>query len=245
MIEQKLIVGRFIELNTPVPVNAAYAAPAGFQPLNRIVLHIEQSESEAKPSTPSNPLPGFNPSLTQKAEIFAKQTAEKIQNQFDRQRTSGTGLGAVAKAHRNFLWQEWIPGLVSEVEMAGVDVLTGPMSGCWIMSYVRNNTRYVGHVGTDNLPTTANSIAAKAAWNAYVAGAAPGSFSGFNPFNDPWAGPVPQQLPGESARKTFALVTALNVFHTVICYPQTNKPTRIRIAGIQTNNPTLPANGLI
>jgi len=31
---------------------------------------------------------------------------------------------------------------------------------------------------------------------------------------------------------TTALVTAAGTFHTIIAYPQTNKPTRIRIAGM-------------
>ncbi len=245
MIEQKLIVGRYIELNTPPPTNAGYAAPHGFRPLNRLILHIDQSESQAKPVTPNNPQPGFNPTFPKKVHIFAQQTGEKVLSQFDRQRTSATGVGALAKIHRNFLWQEWVPGVVSEVEMNGMDVLTGPMSGCWIMSYLRNGNTYVGHVGTDMDSTTANSIAAKAAWNAYALAAAPGSFTGFNPFNDPWVGPVPQQLPGESTRKTFALVTSANSFHTIICYPQTHKPNRIRIAGIQPNVSTLAANGQI
>jgi hypothetical protein len=72
------------------------------------------------------------------------------------------------------------------------------------------------------------------------------AYSGFNPFNDPWAGgPVPLGQPGESARKTFALVTAAGTFHTVIAYPQVNKPTRIRIAGIQQNFSSLAQNGQI
>jgi hypothetical protein len=186
MIEQKLIVGRYLELNTPAP---AFAGPAvaGFQEVN-----------------------------------------------------------AVVKTHRNFVWLEWLPGFVSEVQPGGMDVLTGPMSGCWITSYLRGVVHYIGHVGTENLPTSANSIAARNAWNAFAAGVPIGAYSGFNPFNDPWiGGPVPAGLPGESARKTFALVTAAGTFHTVIAYPQLNKPTRIRIAGIQQNFSSLPQNGQI
>ena len=245
MIERKLIVGRYLELNTPQPVMAG-AAVNGFQEVNRIVLHIEESESSAAPVAPLNPRPGFNPTVAQRAQIGFQRAGEHIASQFDRQRTSATGVGAVAKAHRNFVWLEWLPGLVSEVQPVGMDVLTGPMSGCWITAYLRNGVHYIGHVGTENLPTSANSIAARTAWNRFAASVPMGAYSGFNPFNDPWTnGPMPQGLPGESARKTFALVTAAGDFYTVITYPQTNKPTRVRIAGIQQNRSSLPADGQI
>jgi hypothetical protein len=245
MIEQKLIVGRYIELQTPAPANALTPMPAGFQLLNRFVLHIEQSKSSASPVAPPNPLVGFNPTLGQSVQILAQRAGQHIESQFDRQRVSGTAAGAVAKAHRNFVWLEWLAGLVSAVEPNGVDVLTGPMSGCWIMSFLYNGTRYVGHVGTDMTPTTANSIAAKAAWNNFatgaVAGGGPGAvITGFNPFND-WVLPYPAGLPGEANLKMFALVTAANTFHSVATFPQLNKIHRLRIAGIQNLPSSIPA----
>jgi hypothetical protein len=245
MIETKLIVGRYLELNTPPPALAGPAV-AGFQEVNPVVLHIAESESSAAPLPAHNPVQGFNPTLKQQVAIGAQRAGQYIGSQFDRQRTSATGLGAVAKVHRNFIWLEWMPGFVSEVQPGGMDVLTGPMSGCWIMSYLKGGVHYIGHVGTENLPTTANSIAARNAWNTFAAAQPMTAYSGFNPFNDPWAGgPVPLGVPGESARKTFALVTAAGTFHTVIAYPQANKPTRIRIAGIQQNFSSLPQNGQI
>jgi hypothetical protein len=245
MIEQKLIVGRYLELVTPAPVNAGPAV-LGFQELNRVVLHIAESESSAAPVAPPNPRPGFNPTLRQRAAIGLQRAGQQIESQFDRQRTSTTGVGAVAKAHRNFAWLEWLPGFVSEVRPAGLDVLTGPMSGCWITAYLKGGVHYIGHVGTDMLHNTPNSIAARNAWNTFAAGVPMGAYSGFNPFNDPWIGaPVPGPMAGEAARKTFALVTAAGTFHTIIAYPQVNKPTRIRIAGIQQNRSSLPANGQI
>jgi hypothetical protein len=244
MIEQKLIVGRYLELITPAPVNAGPAL-LGFQELNRVVLHIAESESSAAPVTPNNPMPGFNPTFQQKVEIGLQRAGEQIKSQFDRQRVSTTGVGQVAKGHRNFVWLEWLGGVVSEVRPNGMDVFTGPMSGCWIMSYQRNGVQYIGHVGTVNEHAHADSVAARTAWNNFGAGVPNGACSGFNPFNDPWVGSVPGQLPGEAARKTFALVTTAGTFHTVITYPQVHKPTRIRIAGIQQNASSLPANGQI
>jgi len=244
MIEQKLIVGRYIELNTPPPVLAGPAV-LGFQEVNRVVLHIDESSSSSAPVTPNNPVPGFNPSFKQQVQIGLQRTGEKIQSQFDRQRVSTTGVGQVAKVHRNFVWLEWLGGVVSEVQPTGTDVLTGPMSGCWITAYLRGGVHYIGHVGTVMDPAHPDSIAARTAWNNFAAGVPMGAYSGFNPFNDPWVGVVPGPLPGEAARKTFALVSSAGNFYTIITYPQANKPTRIRIAGIQQNVSSLPQNGQI
>jgi len=244
MIEQKLIVGRYIELDTPQPV---FAGPAvnGFREQIAVILHIDQSESLAAPVTNNPTLPGFNPTIKQQIAIGAQKAGEQIKSQFDRQRVSATAVGMVAKAHRNFVWLEWVGGIVNEVQPNGMDVLTGPMSGCWIMSYQRGGVSCVGHVGTVMEHGSADSIAARNAWNAFAASVPTPPFSGFNPFNDPWVGALPAQEPGELPRKTFALVTGAGTFHTVIAYPQAKKPTRIRIAGIQQNPATLPANGQI
>jgi hypothetical protein len=240
MIEQKLIVGRYIELNNPTPTWVGPAA-AGFREQNRIVMHIAESESSAAP-TPSFNFP--NASLGTKIQLGMQKTAADIKSQFARQRVSTTGVGAVAKGRRNFVWLEWVPGIVNEVQPQGTDVFTGPMSGCWITSYVRNGVHYVGHVGTDLDSTTQNSIDATGAWNRYAAGVPMGTYSGFNPFRD-WNGGTPPQLPGENAVKFFGLVAADGTFHIVVTYPQGNKLNRIRIGGIQQIRSTLPQNGQI
>lgn len=243
MIEQKLIVGRYIELNTPVPVPAGPPV-ADFQRVNPVTLHITHSESSAKPVAPIQFPPGYNPPLGDRLSTFAKNTGAQVGRQLHRQRTSGTVQGPSAKAHRNFVWLEWMRGLVSEVQPGGVDVLTGPMSGCWIVSYLRGGTRFVGHIGTDMTATSPNTIQARNAWNTFVAGIPVGARDGFNPFND-WAGPIPPGQPGEAPAKFFAIVTASNTFYSVVTYPQLAKINRVRIAGIQQRPSSLLANGQI
>jgi hypothetical protein len=244
MLERKLIVGRYLELNTPQP---GFVGPAinGFREVTRQVWHIDESEWESSPVAPNNVMPGFNPTLGQSIQIGFQRAGQHIKSQFERQRTSVTRLGQVGKDHRNFIWLEWLPGLVSEVRPNGIDVLTGPMSGCWITSYLRGGVHYVGHVGTDMERNHPNSIAARGAWNTFAAGVPIAAYSGFNPFNDRWDGAVPTPQPGEANRKTFALVTAEGHFYTIITYPQINRPTRIRIAGIQRKYNSLPGRGQI
>jgi hypothetical protein len=244
MIEQKLVVGRYIELNTPHPAPSGAAAPPGFLPLTSVVLHINESQHVSAPVQQNVTMPGFNPTTTQQIKIAAQQSMAQLKSKFDIQRTSTTAPGTVAKAHRNFVWQEWVPGKVSETQPGTTDVLTGPMSGCWITLYTRNGARSVGHIGTEDDPNTQNSRDAKNSWNAFAAGVAPGTIKGFNPRRD-WVGAFPPAQPGEAGMKIFAVVTGADTFHTVVTYPQLAKVTRIRIAAIQKMNSTLPANAQV
>lgn len=245
MLEQKLLVGRFIDLTTPTPVTATHAAPAGFRPLTSPVLHLKESHLAPGPVQQSPTMQGFHPTSMQKAKIAAQQARQQVKSQVQRQRVSDTGVGSAPKVHRNFVWLEWIGGVVSEVQPGAMDVLTGPMSGCWIMCYKRGGVRCIGHVGTVMTAADPASVAAKAAWNNFASSGAGTSITGFDPFNASRNGPVPQQLPGESNRKTFALVTKDGRFFSVITYPQVAKPNRIRIAGIQLQPSSLPGSALI
>jgi hypothetical protein len=242
MIEQKLIVGRYIDLLVPTPTFVGLAV-AGFREQTPLLLHIEESEYTAAPFVPGTFPIGYTPTLKEKAQMGLQNTGNQLKSKLDLQRTSALGVGHVAKAHRNFAWLAWIPGIVNEVRPNAMDVLTGPMSGCWITSYLRGGVHFIGHVGTEDDPTTANSIAAKGAWNTWAASVPPGSYSGYKPTAD-WAGPMPPLQPGETRNKTFALVTQNGDFHIVIGY-QVGSSTRIRIAGIQKITSSLPGNGQI
>jgi hypothetical protein len=96
-------------------------------------------------------------------------------------KSSNISAGSGAKAHRNFLWLPWLPGAVSEVRLGNTDVLTGPMSGCWLMIYRRNAAVHVGHIGTLNNPADPKSVAVKAAWNSFAKQQGTQILGGFNP----------------------------------------------------------------
>jgi hypothetical protein len=151
-------------------------------------------------------------------------------------KTSTAALGAhpnVNKAHRNYQWLKWVAGFVSEVPQMGVDVLTGPMSGCWVTRYSRGGMTCVGHVGTESSAVSANSVAAKAAWNAFRATPAGAGATGFNPFRY-WtaAGGIPGIGAGEGPPKVFALVTSTGQFYSIFTFPIVANPGMVRVAGI-------------
>jgi hypothetical protein len=242
MIEQKLIVDRYLDFVVPTPTFVGPAA-AGFREQNPVLLHIEESELSTAPFNPNTFPAAFTPSLKDKAKLALQNAGPQIKSALDIQRTSALGGGHVAKAHRNFVWLGWVPGIVNEIRPNGMDILTGPMSGCWITSYMKGGLQYIGHVGTEDDPNTANSIAAKGAWNTWAAGVFMGSYSGFKPTAD-WVGAAPPQKSGEFKNKTFGLVTADGDFHIVVGY-QIGSSNRIRIAGIQKTKATLAENSQI
>jgi len=103
---------------------------------------------------------------------------------YNRTKTSQVSAGAhanQAKQHRTFRWLPWVPGQVTFVTLAGADILTGRMSGCWLTIFSIDGIRYVGHIGTEDSSTSDNTVAVKAAWRAAVDSGAVVPVAAFNP----------------------------------------------------------------
>jgi hypothetical protein len=138
----------------------------------------------------------------------------------DSQKQSSIVEGTGKKVHRNFQWLAWVPGAISAVQTGG-DVLTGPMSGCWVVVFQRNGIEYVGHIGTSMTPTDPQSIAVKTAWYTFARSAGPGNavIAGFNPGRAwPAGASLPAQKPGDGNAVTFGLVTTNKELYAVLMY---------------------------
>ena len=200
MFEQKLVVGRYINLTSPAVANIPHS-DGDFVAQPQHLLTLQQSTTTG----------GF---LNRKKE-------SKV--------LAGTG----AKAHRNFQWLTWLPGAITHVPVGGVDVLTGPMSGCQLVLFNLGGAVQAGHLGTDISSPTATA-AVKGAWNVF-ANAHPGDvIGGFNPLND-WVGALPAAKVGKesSGIKIFGLLTVDAQFYTVVTYPQDTNANLLRIAGVR------------
>lgn len=147
-----------------------------------------------------------------------------------RTKTSNISLGSGPKVHRNFQWLNWVAGSINQVAFGGTDVLTGPMSGCWIMNYKIGGIEYVGHIGTFNGPNTPQSIAAKNAWNAFALANPLSVLGGFKPG---WNGVFPPSAAGDktTGQTQFGLVTP-GEYYTVAAWRKQDL-TGYRIAGLQ------------
>jgi hypothetical protein len=141
-----------------------------------------------------------------------------------------------AKAHRNFNWLMWFPGLVSYVPL-NRDVLSGPFSGCWMVVFRLNGVQCVGHIGLD-APGTPVTQQAKVAWSRF-ANAFPGDLiGGFRP-SDEWPNAaLPPRQPGEGAPDIFGLVTQTGEMYSFCTY---NTFGLRRIAGVKQVMPKGPA----
>jgi hypothetical protein len=195
MLEQKLIVNRFIDLTLVPPI------VRGYNNGDFVTIRVQRYYLQESTGT------------------FTK--------------TSAILPGGGPKAHRNFVWLPWLPGAISEVPLLHVDVLTGPMSGCWLVTYRINGIRYAGHLGTD-IANLAGTAAVNTAWNNFAI-AQPGDvIGGFNPLRH-WNGNFPARQAGEPANppKLFGLYTTTNQFYILAAYQQVNPATLLRIAGIQ------------
>ncbi|MBS1872160.1 MAG: hypothetical protein JSU00_03030 [Acidobacteria bacterium] len=205
MLQQKLIVGRFIHFRFPTPPAGGHAQnPAVFITVPQNMMNIAESTG-----------------------VFKK--------------TSTTGAGAHAtKPWRTFGWLPWLPGSISEVQMGGSDVLTGPMSGCDLVMYRRAGVTYAGHLGTD-VGADAQNASVKATWNGFaVASGQANIIGGFNPFLG-WVGAYPVANANDlGAPIFFGLYTTAGVFYTLVLFSQRQAagstaahPSLRRIAGLQ------------
>lgn len=115
-------------------------------------------------------------------------------------------------------------------------MLTGEMSGCWIVLYKRDGIEYVGHIGTFSTPTDPLTLVVRNAWMVFATTVPPGDvIAGFNPLRD-WRGDMPAQLTGEGPAAIYGLVTASRELYSIWTYKQPSQAgvgSMLRIAGIQ------------
>ena len=138
----------------------------------------------------------------------------------------------------NFTWLDFIPGRITEAQLTS-DVLTGPMSGCWLTVYRRAGQRHVGHVGTDsNNPLATTNVKSK--WGSFVGGNYREILGGFKPSADIGAMP-PASLPpagNDGQFFIFGAVTSQMRFFCIFSYIQgrgwagQNPTDKIRIAKV-------------
>ncbi|HKC54904.1 MAG TPA: hypothetical protein VKC35_02225 [Vicinamibacterales bacterium] len=136
---------------------------------------FDQSTPPANPAFPANFVPAPN-------RIYNIHESTNVGSFFSPTRSSQVTAGAHAqKTHRTFRWLPWVKGQVSCVPLAGGDILTGKMSGCWLVIFQLNGATYAGHIGTEDAQATPNSVQAKAAWRNAVNANQIAPMAAFNP----------------------------------------------------------------
>ncbi len=139
-----------------------------------------------------------------------------------------------SREHRNFQWLGWWSGAISQVPRYK-DVLTGPMSGCWIVVYRNKGIEHVAHIGKD-IDSEANTRAAIAGWNNFAQKDPNSIVCGFNPARH-WYGrePALNQKTDKWVSLCLALVTRdpRPKLYSIFTYRQYVDTDLLRIAGIE------------
>ncbi len=110
--------------------------------------------------------------------VLPGQTTNAMVNVYNGDAVNTPGLNPVW----NFAFLKYIAGAVTTASLAGA-VLTGPMSGCYLCKYTQNGQPGLAHVGTANSPDSADSVAAKTAWLAFVGLPGVSAVTGGSPFD--------------------------------------------------------------
>jgi hypothetical protein len=148
-------------------------------------------------------------------------------------RQSAVNAGAntqANKVHRNFKFLPWYEGDISETALDH-DVLTGPMSGCVLVTYRTAHGIMAGHIGTvtvtENSPATINTNV-KAVWNQFANAHPADVIGGFSPISAPMHPPA---IGDDIAGETWGLMTTTGQYYSVQIYIQKGQDS-IRIAAI-------------
>ncbi len=212
-IEAKLLVGRILEFN-------------------RAVGRIRQASSPQFESLVIAPL--------QVAESTRIDVGSKL-NPFRNlggQRQSMVVAGAnpsANKAHRNFKWLPWYEGDISET-LLNYDVLTGPMSGCCLVTYrqAAGGPLFAGHIGTvtvsESSPASINDNV-KNLFKQAITNNTIRDVRGFIPTNNA----VPSHPPAvgnDIGGETWGLLTTTGDFYAVNVYLQKLALNRYHVVGV-------------
>lgn len=211
MIEAKLLVDRYLKFTRPTWRNLTGAAPV-FANVLCAPLTIQESERKNKGAK-------LNP--------FRSVGGDRISS------VVGGTKAAANKVHRNLKFLPWYQGDISETSLDR-DVLTGPMSGCVLVSYRRAGNHMVGHIGTvtvtDVVPATINTNV-KNLWNVFANAHPLDVVGGFNPV----ANTVPMHPPaaaGDIGGETWGLYSTTGQFYAVQVYLQKDTVDEYRVAAV-------------
>lgn len=210
-VEAKLLVGRFLDFNRGQGRTRQPTSPQ-FETLVIGPLHIQES-ARKDPGGKLNPFRNVGG-----------------------QRESMVMPGAnVAKAHRNFKWLPWYEGDIAET-LLDYDVLTGPMSGCCLVTYRKavGGPVYAGHIGTvtvsESSPASINDNV-KQLFTQAIANGTIVDVRGFIPTAITVPG-HPPAVPGDVKGETFGLMTTTGDFFAVHVYVQNTSMNSYRVAGV-------------
>lgn len=122
------------------------------------------------------------------------------------QSVSPTAAGNHINPERNFKWLPWILGKVAYVPLRTTTVVTGEMSGCWLIIFRLNATGQVcfGHIGTFQDSSHSDTKEAIQAWKIAVRSGQITPIRAFNPITV-----------GPNTPKTFAAATAAQELYTI------------------------------
>lgn len=151
----------------------------------------------------------------------------------------------------SYQWLPYAQCRTSCVTVGDVDVLTGPMSGCPVLSwYDTNGNLNVGHVGTvdaglkDKNGNEYNALLYKETLKNL-----PDGCTGFNPFGvwrDVDFGSIMDELEKDKKKKYLmpqflGLVTTENIYYSIMIFREKKKPANFVVAGCQRVGPeTIP-----
>lgn len=167
-------------------------------------------------------------------------------------KTSPDGVKEVvdgaATTGQEFRWLHYYPGLIAHTDTGTFDIMSGPMSGCWIVTFIAMGVLQAGHIGTLVDQDEENSRI-KSAWRLFASTYTVDLRAAYNPFRSALelgGGSVPERMEDEDGPPTFWAVMQYEAesttysFNVIVTYnKRAAGADRIlcRVAAVYTINP--------
>jgi len=139
--------------------------------------------------------------------------------------TPVSSFGLQMRMAINYDWCDFATGRTARKPIAGNDILTGPMSGCYITRYMSGGRNYVGHVGTVGVPNIDAQVKRK------FGAVMPPTATGFNPFHAWQNDMVAMSQRHGKAIQFIALVTTAGDFYAIAMMPAGGTEINVWVCG--------------
>ncbi|MCA3367729.1 MAG: hypothetical protein INF79_19155 [Roseomonas sp.] len=162
-------------------------------------------------------------------------------------RNTGENEPGGDKAHRKFTWLPYFQYCTTVVPMDdSSDVLSGPFTGCWLVTFTIEGARYIAHIGTSELISSNQSV--KCGFRTFCKTHNVKDIRGVKPA-DPWLKEI-EGLCNKKKENTngyymFGLYTREGKFFSMLTFRQKASDSEFRIAGFKEQEPNFPFNGKV
>ena len=141
-------------------------------------------------------------------------------------------IGPLTSKTWHFTFLKYIGGAVTIAPLTG-DILTGPMTGCYLCTYKESGANHLAHIGTANAPDSTETIDVKNKWKAFVARPEVTGVMGASPYDLYTNAEYQNAMTCGVAPMTCGYFTPGGQAYALLLAPTDNQQSLVKVAGVK------------